>query len=481
MFNPLLPVTFRREDKIFIVLLGIVALACAWLYRHYAQDDAFITYRYARNIISGRGFVYNPGEPVLGTTTPLYTLTLALLGKLSGQDIQLVSHLLSVFSLWVSGLVLYLLGKAHNPLLAGMTSLVLISNPLLVSAVGMETAFFIALLLLALKCYLLNRLHLAGLLLGLLMMTRYEGIFWAGLLGCHYLIRRRQIPFWLVVTAAIWAGWLLFAWYNFGQIIPQSTSTKLGTATPYAFAPGAFIWWQIYSQQSPWYNLFLPLALLGGYATIQPNRRAPEAYLLILAWTATYFLLASLVAGSFPWYYGPLIPGLSILLVWGIKFLIELLNLLVTRLKFSQNPAKWLPTGTFVTLGTALVILQLSSWTAGWIVYRGQIIDRRYVHYRPIAEWLNQHAGPDKSLATGEIGVLGYYTDRKIIDLLGLVTPDLAPWQAEGRAKIIDRTIKLFSPDYIVTDEDIVIATLQHYPDYKLARQFEDYYLYQHQ
>lgn len=32
-------------------------------------DDAFITFRSARNILAGNGFVYNPGEQVLGTTT----------------------------------------------------------------------------------------------------------------------------------------------------------------------------------------------------------------------------------------------------------------------------------------------------------------------------------------------------------------------------------------------------------------------------
>lgn len=40
-------------------------------------DDAYITYRYTRNILAGNGFVFNPGERELGTTTPLYTLLLA--------------------------------------------------------------------------------------------------------------------------------------------------------------------------------------------------------------------------------------------------------------------------------------------------------------------------------------------------------------------------------------------------------------------
>ena len=42
-------------------------------------DDAYITFRYARNLVNGLGFVYNVDQPVLGTTTPLYTLLLSAL------------------------------------------------------------------------------------------------------------------------------------------------------------------------------------------------------------------------------------------------------------------------------------------------------------------------------------------------------------------------------------------------------------------
>lgn len=47
-----------------------------------AADDAWITYRYARNLAEGKGFVYNEAEFVLGTSTPLWTLLLALLHTL---------------------------------------------------------------------------------------------------------------------------------------------------------------------------------------------------------------------------------------------------------------------------------------------------------------------------------------------------------------------------------------------------------------
>src|SRR5260221_4694437 len=65
-----------------IALLAVGArLWMAWV-THSTAEDFLITLRYAENIASGRGFVYNPGERVLGSTTPLYTLLLALAARI---------------------------------------------------------------------------------------------------------------------------------------------------------------------------------------------------------------------------------------------------------------------------------------------------------------------------------------------------------------------------------------------------------------
>src|SRR5688500_20409515 len=58
---------------------GTLAL---WLFILFAfrgqpGDDPYITYRYATNLASGKGFVFNEGEHVQSTTTPLFTLMLA--------------------------------------------------------------------------------------------------------------------------------------------------------------------------------------------------------------------------------------------------------------------------------------------------------------------------------------------------------------------------------------------------------------------
>ena len=62
--------------------IALIALALLlrmlWIvYTDFSYEDSFITFRYAHQIVEGNGFVYNPGERVYGTTTPLFTLLLA--------------------------------------------------------------------------------------------------------------------------------------------------------------------------------------------------------------------------------------------------------------------------------------------------------------------------------------------------------------------------------------------------------------------
>ena len=55
------------------VLLGITA---AYTLR-WSCDDAFISFRYARQLVDGNGLVFNPGERVEGYTNPAWTLWIA--------------------------------------------------------------------------------------------------------------------------------------------------------------------------------------------------------------------------------------------------------------------------------------------------------------------------------------------------------------------------------------------------------------------
>ncbi len=473
----------NRQSKLdlsVVLLLGVITLGCAWVYRQFTQDDAFITYRYARNLIAGYGFVYNVGEPVLGTSTPLYTLVLAVGGRLTGQPILVISYGISTLSLWISGVILYSLGKGNGPLPAAAVALLFASDPLLISSIGMETFFLLALLLLTLHFYAASRFTFAGIGLGLLALTRYEMILFAGLLAAHFLVRVRRYPLWLIWTATLLCAWLIFARLTFGQVIPQSAIAKL-TAQRVPFALGAALFWRLYADQTAWFNALLPLSFFGLYAALRRKWQTPApAYFLILAWSGIYGLVASLYAGSFPWYYGPLIPGLSILIAWGLEFLVHFFSVVLRHLPTGEMARRHLTLGVFALGIAGLMALHVFLWTQGWVNHNGQVMDTRSVVYHEVAIWLNQHAQAGDSLAASEIGVVGYYTDLKIIDLHGLVTPGLTPWLAKDLVEILHPAIDLYAPDYVLVLKQPVVTDLMRKKNYRLARNVgEDMALYQ--
>ena len=88
---------------VLILILTPLAAAC---YHRVQVDDPYITYRYARNLAEGRGFIYNPDERVLGTTAPLYAMLLAL-GGLATDDYPLLSSAVSGIALGGLALLIY--------------------------------------------------------------------------------------------------------------------------------------------------------------------------------------------------------------------------------------------------------------------------------------------------------------------------------------------------------------------------------------
>ena len=454
-------------DLAFAMLLVVLAVYCGWLYRDFAQDDAFITYRYARNIARGLGFVYNVGEPVLGTTTPLYTVILALLRWLTGQDIRLLSHLTSMFSLWLSSLLIYDLGKGNGRHLGAGVALLFLTNPFLLTSIGMETFLFLAVQLLALKAFTDERYLLAGTLLGLIVLTRYEAVLFVGMLGVYYLVRYRRIPTWLLPGVALILPWFLYAWSTFGSVLPQSALSKLGAQDAgygVSFARGAVIWWGGYGSLSTWYFALSPLVLVGAYSLLR-DRRCNLAYWLVLAWSGIYFAAASLTAGSFSWYYGPLIPSFCILLAWGCDFMSGFPEATLARVRSVPLLGQTVRKGTFAVFVLGLVILQVSSWSNNILQYEDQIVDGRSIRLREVIEWLNQEASSDESLAAGEIGVVGYYTDMRIIDLHALVTPELQPWIQLDPAEKLGKAVELLEPDYIINFKHKEYEPVQSFHD----------------
>ena len=64
----------QRLDWVFFLVCALLFTGLWLSYRYFWIDDAFITFRYARNLADGLGPVFNPGEAVEGYTTFLWML-----------------------------------------------------------------------------------------------------------------------------------------------------------------------------------------------------------------------------------------------------------------------------------------------------------------------------------------------------------------------------------------------------------------------
>lgn len=466
-----------RPDRATLVAWLVLALfAAVFFYIHasFTQDDAYITYRYARNLSQGMGFVYNANERVLGTSTPLFTVVLAAGTYVSKLDVATVSLLIGLLSLWIGAGTLYLLGQAHSKSLALAAALLYLTNPFLSEFVGMESYLLICLLLLAAWAYAGRRLWLASVLCGLLALVRYEMIILVGILAVLEFRTRRQPPYWLLTGLAPVFVWTLFAWVYFGSPIPLSAQAKLA-APRVPFLLGAALY--EYSFLTSFRPAFVIIILLvTGAVAALVMRRLPGRYGTIILFGVVYLCMASTVAGSFPWYYAPLMPTFSIMAAGGIQLVSELTDAICRgwKARHAEQLARWLRWAIIA----GVVAIQLVFWRNDYVLQQYQDFDHRYAAYLQASQWLNQSAAPHQTLASLEIGYLGYFTNMTMIDLAGLVTPGLSAWVKDGKDATLAQSLKLYAPDFVLVPsaDSQQIAIMSQDPRYQLEREFLDAY-----
>ncbi len=444
-----------RFDVAVIALLLAASLILGVYLGDMALDDPFVTYRYARNVRQGMGLVYNAGERVLSTTSPLFALVLSGLAWLT-DDLPSVSNGLSAASLFAAGCFTYLLGKqAQRRWVGAIAGLLLVTSPLLWLSLGFETNFYLALVLGAFCFYFADHVPLAFGLLALALLTRGDGVIPAAVLGLHYLATRRGIP-WrgLAAYVVIGAPLLIYLTITFGSPLPvtlaaKSAQAKLGVTGFYAhtsFLEGARILAEAYLHQSWMYVLFVPCLLVGvaalwnGDSTLWP----------ILLWGLVHFLgYVVLGVAPYPWYYAPLVPSMAWLAAQGLTW--------------SMARIRQVPSGVkaraMVVASLLLVVPQLTSdaQIGQALLHPGSTPPDSKVYkvlpeakvevYRQVGEWLRVNTPQDALIGVTEVGVMGYYSERAMIDFLGLLRPDVAQALADGN---LQWALLYYQPDYVV-------------------------------
>jgi hypothetical protein len=384
-------------------------------------DDAWIHYQYARNLSQGEGFTYVPGVPTPGSTSPVWTLLLAGVGLFT-HDFLIPSLTLSAFffllTIWLAyRLALDLTGLWWVALLAAAG--VMLTGRLLWAALSaMEVTLFTSLSVGAVWAYHRRRLGVVtAVLFGLASQTRPEGHVLFALVVLDALLTtrwpheaKRQPATWgaifsaVIVYSLIQLPYALFSLSVTGKPLPNTFFAKSRTTTLYSWRTFRETWGY------HWHDNFVSLLLLPfGLACLWRRSRVVGTWLLGL-------LLLMPVIVPIVWHHGrytlPLLPFQMITAAAGLWWLVQ-------RLPRVSRPVWAAVGGLFLLAG----LWRIPDWVSmlGYNTREIQEIDIQ------MGQWLAANISASEAVGLDDIGAIMFLGPRPIVDLNGLVSPEMWP------------------------------------------------------
>jgi hypothetical protein len=203
--------------------------------------------------------------------------------------------------------------------------------------------------------------------------------------------------------------WILYAQLTFGSVIPSSLIAKLSVPEQSGrINPG-----ELLNKFFPHPKLFLLALAVAGVGWIRGFTKWPSLRPFLL-WAPLYFV-AMRIGGApdFAWYYIPPLWFAPLLVLAGISTLSQRLI-----------PAWRLPAALLGTL------IALGIWVSSNIQRTRELWTPqpwRNVH-KELAFFVRDHASPSDVTASLEVGTLAYWSNRPVLDLLSLTSPETLPW-----------------------------------------------------
>lgn len=463
-------------------LIVLLAIAVRLIPGPRTVDDAYITFRYSQNLLNGYGLVYNPGEAVLGTTTPLYALLLSLAASVFGGS----QAPYPVIALWINALadgitcfLLLRLGRKVGYTNAGLaTGLLWALSPMSVtfSIGGMETSFFILILMGSLYMYSTHRPVPAALLAAFSILTRPDALLAVlPLLGARLLSLRKNTthrPTLIEVLAFSIpiVTWGIVGFLYYGSPIPQSVTAK---AVVYSLPQDAALIRLLQHFATPFQGnlvfgryyiaigllLFPAMSTLGWRRVLQNQRHLWPLAIYPIVYFLTFSIANPLI---FRWYLAPPLPIYLLGITMGVES--------VTR-DAKRPPLFWAVSAIFL-------FLSLNTWTlqpdhgptrpAPKMAYIK--LEEMYVEAIIDLKPLLQES---TTIAAGDIGVIGYFSQGTILDLVGLISPvalEYYPLPEEGYVinyAIPSELVLDLQPEFIIMLEVYGRRTLLLDPDFQ--------------
>jgi hypothetical protein len=291
------------------------------------------------------------------------------------------------------------------------------------------------------------------------------GALWSGP-GRGTFLRAAGLYALVMLPVVAWLTW------QFGSPLPATLGAKvaqseLGVTGFYAhttYLQGLGILAHARFLQSPLYLLFLPVVGVGLLAMW----RGPRWVRLLVAWGAAHLAGYTLLGVTpYYWYYAPLVPALVALAALGVVGSTRWLQRRLDRLGGSKVAAggRWIARsavrGVLWVLGGlwAAGLLAALLWSDGAMVraldgpvpspedpVSKVLPEAKAGPYREVGLWLREHTPAGATVGVTEVGIMGYYAGRPMVDFLGILEPDVAAALARDD---LYWALPRYQPDYL--------------------------------
>lgn len=458
-----------RSPAFYLALAALILTAhqtfYAWELGLDAVDDAYISFRYAKNLVRGEGLIFNSGERVEGYTNFLWAVLVApaiALGLEPGPFSMLLG---ATFAIATIILIYKLFPPSLSPWAAAIAALFLAADGsfALWSVSGMETALFGFLLTWGMLLYLREEQDerypiFTGLILASASLARPEGVLAFSLTMLHSIIRRAARGESLLAPAEIlraasflglWLPYFLWRWGYYGYPLPNTFYAKVTTSGPVSqIARGVDHLMTFLSVRLAW--LLIPLAL---WPLLRRKITVDFTYLGLIVsgfWAYIIYVGGDWSVGRF---FAPVMPAFYLLVANG---LIDLYRIIQDRVA-DQRPLR-IASPVVVGLLAATLIWQ-SSWRGEygkWLVpFQAKLATQARV---TMGRWLREHMPPDTFIAVDAAGQMPYFSESKTLDFWGITDANIAHMPVESLGQGLaghDR----FAFDYVLARRpDLIIV-----------------------
>lgn len=462
----------NKSIGIILIIVSLILFCISIIQKpYYAPDDTYIYLQYAKNIAAGNGFSFNPGEESYGVTSPLWVLILTL-PNFAGINAfwfsKFADLLCALFSIFLFFRLASLFFKDDMTRYAATGMFILNAWFVRWTFSGMETSFAVMLVVWIFLLYYTQKWSLMFFLMGLFYLTRPEGfvLFLVLFVIVLYNLKKQnefnllKISKYILLTAIPVLIFLLYAKLSFGTFMPN---TALGKST-LSLSP-LIIFEQVkeISKTLAGAGLF-ELLLSVVFILFAIKKKNFQKTLPMFIWIFALVFLYIITDADIISRYLLIISPFFILI--GLKS--------IENLKFNQK---------YIIIAVFLISVFYSQFIFYKFVKPSTDDFAKGVNecFIPIADWLKQNTDPKAKILVNDVGAIGYFSNRYIIDAAALINRDLVLNKEIMSSPLDDRMethklLKFIEVDYVIDRDTSETSSVTEFSKYglqlKLTKKF---------